>query len=73
MELQGMYNVYLVDESNKVVKQNIKVGPKIKDFWLIKEGLRPGEKVVYEGLQKVKEEMTVNPILQEVTPTEEGT
>ena len=71
MELQGLYNVLLVDDSNKVVKQNVKVGPKIKDFWLIKEGLQAGKKVVYEGLQKVKEEMTVNPILQEVTPTEE--
>ena len=71
MELQGLYNVLLVDDSNKVVKQNVKVGPKIKDFWLIKEGLQAGKKVVYEGLQKVQEGMTVNPILQEVTPTEE--
>jgi membrane fusion protein (multidrug efflux system) len=71
MELQGLYNVLLVDDSNKVVKQNVKVGPKIKDFWLIKEGLQAGKKVVYEGLQKVQEEMTVNPILQEVTATEE--
>jgi membrane fusion protein (multidrug efflux system) len=71
MELQGMYNVYLVDASNKVVKQNVKVGPTIKDFWLITEGLKSGEKVVYEGLQKVKEGMTVNPILQEVRPADE--
>ncbi len=71
MELQGMNSVYLIDESNKVVKQSVKVGPKIKNFWLITEGLKSGEKVVYEGLQKVKEGMTVNPILQEVAPTEE--
>jgi len=74
MELQGLYNVYLVNDSNKVLKQNVKVGPKIKDFWLIMEGLKSEDKVVYEGLQKVKEGMTVNPILQEITPTdEEGT
>lgn len=73
MELQGMYNVYLVDDSNKVLKQNVKVGPPIRDCWLITEGLKSGKKVVYEGLQKVKEGMTVNPILQEVTPTDEGT
>ena len=71
MELQGMHSVYLIDDSNKVVKQSVKVGPKIKDFWLITEGLKSGEKVVYEGLQKVKEGIIVNPILQEVTPTEE--
>lgn len=71
MELQGMHSVYLIDDSNKVVKQSVKVGPKIKDFWLITEGLKSGEKVVYEGLQKVKEGMTVNPTVQKVTPTEE--
>ena len=71
MELQGMNSVYLIDDSNKVVKQSVKVGPKIKNFWLITEGLKSGEKVVYEGLQKVKEGITVNPTLQEVTPTEE--
>ena len=73
MELQGLYNVYLVDDSNKVLKQKVKVGPPIRDCWLITEGLKSGKKVVYEGLQKVKEGMTVNPILQEVTPTDEGT
>jgi len=74
MELQGMNSVYLIDDSNKVVKQSVKVGPKIKNFWLITEGLKSGEKVVYEGLQKVKEGMTVNPTVQEITPTgEEGT
>ena len=50
-----MYSVYVVDDSNKVVKRKVKVGPKIKQFWLITEGLKPGEKVVYEGLQKVKD------------------
>ena len=71
MELQGMHSVYLIDDSNKVVKQSVKVGPKIKDFWLITEGLKSGEMVVYEGVQKVKEGMTVNPTVQKVTPTEE--
>jgi len=71
MELQGMFSVYLIDDTNKVTRRNVKVGPKIKDFWLIMEGLESGDKVVYEGLQKVKEGMTVNPILQEVTPTDQ--
>ena len=71
MELQGMFSVYLINDTNKVEKRSVKVGPKIKDFWLIMEGLQSGDKIIYEGLQKVKEGMTVNPILQEVTPTEE--
>ena len=74
MELQGLHSVFLIDVNNKVEKRSVKVGPKIKDFWLITEGLQSGEKVVYEGLQKVKEGITVNPTLQEVTPAdEEGT
>ena len=47
---------------------------KIKQFWLIPEGLKPGERVVYEGLQKVRDGAAVNPLLQEIQPTiEENT
>jgi membrane fusion protein (multidrug efflux system) len=49
--------------------RNVTTGPKIKDFWLIREGLDTGEKVVYEGLQKVKEGSTVNPVHQDITLT----
>ena len=49
------------------------MGPKIKQFWLIKEGLKPGEKIVYEGLQKVKDGAVVNPIIKEIElPNEEN-
>jgi membrane fusion protein (multidrug efflux system) len=68
MEIQGLYNVYVVDESNKVKQREVKVGPKINQFWLITEGLKSGEKVVYEGLQKVKDAMIVNPVIQEIQP-----
>ena len=51
----------------------VKAGPKIKHFWLIKEGLKPGGKVVYEGLQKVKDGAVVNPIIKEIElPNEEN-
>ncbi|MBW2112518.1 MAG: efflux RND transporter periplasmic adaptor subunit [Deltaproteobacteria bacterium] len=54
MELQGTFAVYVVGAENKIQAREVKVGPKIKSFWLIREGLKAGEKVVYEGLQKVK-------------------
>jgi membrane fusion protein (multidrug efflux system) len=66
MELQGFYNVFVVDASNKVDKRAVKVGPKIKALWLITEGLKSGEQVVYEGLQKVKAGATVKPTVKEV-------
>ena len=72
-ELQGLYSVYVVDNSDKVEQREVKAGPKVKQFWLILEGLKPGEKVVYEGLQKVKAGAIVNPIIKEIAlPNDEG-
>jgi membrane fusion protein (multidrug efflux system) len=65
-ELQGLYSVFVVDNSNKVLKREVKTGPRINQNWLITEGLKPGEKVIYEGLQKVKEGGIVNPTVQEI-------
>ncbi len=66
MEMQGIHNVYVINNENKVELRRIKVGPTIDSFWLVEEGLKNGEKVVYEGLQKVKPGMTVNPVLTNV-------
>ena len=72
-ELQGLYSVYVVDNSDKVEQREVKAGSKVKQFWLILEGLKPGEKVVYEGLQKVKAGAIVNPIIKEIAlPNDEG-
>ena len=69
MELQATYSVYVVNDSNEVETRDVTVGPKIKDFWLIRKGLKPGEKVVYEGLQKVKAGIIVNPVIQDINLT----
>ena len=60
-ELQGLYSVMVVGEGNKIDRREINVGPTIDEFWLIMEGLKPGEKVVYEGLQTVRDGIVVNP------------
>jgi membrane fusion protein (multidrug efflux system) len=65
-ELQGTFSVFVVSGDNKVEKRTVKAGPKIDAFWLITEGLKPGEMVVFEGLQKVKDGAIVNPTIQEV-------
>lgn len=69
-ELQGRFSVFIINEENKVEMRAVKVGPKISNFWVIKEGLMTGEKVVYEGIQKVKEGGMVNPIIQDIKPTD---
>jgi len=66
VELQGTFSVMVVDEKNQVKARQVQVGPKIKEFWLIKEGLKTNEKVIYEGLQKVKEGMVVKPEVVEI-------
>lgn len=67
-ELQGLYSVFVVNDSSMVKRREIKVGPKISDFWMITSGLNAGEKVVYEGLQKVRDGMPVKPVVQDVKP-----
>jgi len=70
-ELQGLYNVLVVDDGGKADKREVKVGPKVNEFWLITEGLKPGERVVYEGLQKVKSGGIVKPVVKEIKSTDE--
>ena len=60
-ELQGTYQVAVVTPDNKVDVRPVKVGQRTGSFWIIDQGLHQGERVVVEGLQKLKAGMTVNP------------
>ena len=71
VELQGQYSVYVVGDGDKVQTREVKVGPKIKQFWLITEGLKPGEPVVYEGLQRAKDGAVVKPTIKEIESTDQ--
>jgi len=64
-ELQGMSRVFVVDEKNTVQEKRVELGPKVDNFWLIKKGVKPGEKVIFEGLQKVGDGIVVNPVEKE--------
>jgi membrane fusion protein (multidrug efflux system) len=48
-------------DDNKVSIRTVKAGLKIDSMWIIDEGLKPGERVVADGVQKVREGMQVNP------------
>jgi membrane fusion protein, multidrug efflux system len=60
-ELQGLYSLAVVGSDNKVTFRNVKVGPRQDSLWVIEEGLKPGERVIVEGLQKVREGAVVTP------------
>jgi len=60
-ELQGSYQVAVVGNDNKVIIRPVKVGERAGTEWIIEEGLKPDEKVIAEGIQRVKAGMTVSP------------
>jgi membrane fusion protein (multidrug efflux system) len=61
VELQGTYQVTVVGETNAVRLQFVKVGEQVGANWIIENGLKPGDRVVVEGTQKVKAGAVVNP------------
>ena len=60
-ELQGGYQVAVVGADNKVSIQTVRVGDRVGSAWIISEGLKPGERVVAEGVQKVRPGVQVKP------------
>jgi membrane fusion protein (multidrug efflux system) len=60
-EMQGSQQVAVVTPENKVDFRPVKVGERTGSLWIIDKGLNPGERVVVEGLQKLKAGMTVDP------------
>jgi len=61
-ELQGGYQGAVVGNDNNVVIRSVRVGERVGTVWVIEDGVTAGEKVVAEGVQKVREGATVNPV-----------
>jgi RND family efflux transporter MFP subunit len=60
-ELQGSYQVAVLNSENKVNIETVEVGERFGTQWIIQKGLNPGDRVVAEGLQHVRAGMQVNP------------
>jgi membrane fusion protein (multidrug efflux system) len=60
-ELQGAYQVAVIGQTNQVHIQSVKVGAQVGSTWIIESGLKSGDRVVVEGIQKAKEGAVVNP------------
>ncbi len=63
-DLQDKTFVYVLDEENKVRKQNIVIDDKSKDQYIIKEGLKIGDKVVLSGFDKLTDGSKITPLMQ---------
>lgn len=61
VETQGTYSVVVVDSNNQASIRPVKTGERVGQMWVITEGVKPGEQVIAEGIQKAKEGVTVRP------------
>ena len=60
-ELQATWSVAAVSPDNKIEMRPVKIGIRFGNLWQIESGLRAGDKVVVEGVQKVRNGVTVSP------------
>jgi membrane fusion protein (multidrug efflux system) len=60
-ELQGRDQIAVVGADNRVSMRTAEMGDRIGDMWIVKSGLKPGERVISEGTSKVRDGQVVNP------------
>jgi membrane fusion protein, multidrug efflux system len=61
VEVQDKNFVYVVDQHNKVKIKEFSPQTRLSHFYIVDSGLKPGEKVVYEGVQEIRDGMEINP------------
>jgi len=60
-EIQGNYSVAVVEPNNTIRFAVVKVGDRVGSEWIVEDGLKPGERVVADGLFKIAPGAPVNP------------
>ena len=73
LETQGQYQVAVVGSDNKVTMRTVEVGQQAGGLQIIEKGVSPGERVITEGLQKVRDGMEVNPHVVAAEPALDST
>ena len=61
-ELQASYEVAVVDGANRAEIRPVKVGEKVGSLWVIEDGLKIGDRVVVEGMQRIRDGQMVKPV-----------
>jgi RND family efflux transporter MFP subunit len=64
IELQGSYQVAVLGNDDKVSIRPITVGERVGQKWIITNGVQPGERVVVEGVTKVRDGAVVKPVAE---------
>lgn len=65
-EFQGVYQVYALTANNEIEIRNVKMGIKVGGMWMVEDGLKAGESVVFEGLNLVKPGQKTDPVKVEI-------
>ena len=60
-ELQGIYNVAVVKPDDTVEIRVVTPGQRVANLWVIDAGLKPGDRIIVEGVQKVRPGVKVKP------------
>ena len=66
-EMQSAKIVYVVDAENKVALRSVTLGDRVGQDYIVTEGVKAGERIIVEGLQKARPGDTVNPTEQPMT------
>jgi membrane fusion protein (multidrug efflux system) len=70
-ELQGFRSVFTVGTDNKVVARSVQATARVGDRWIIEQGLKPGDRVIVEGIQKVRPGSLVRAKAYQPAPSEQ--
>ena len=65
-ELQGVYSVAVVGADNTVDLRMVRASDRVGNLWVIDQGLKPGDRIVIEGIQKVRAGMKVSPVAGQI-------
>ncbi|MNZ74918.1 Solvent efflux pump periplasmic linker SrpA precursor [compost metagenome] len=67
-QLQNLYQVFIVDNTNTLKVKVIEPGPRVGDMWIITKGLTPGERVALIGTMALTDKSKVTPVETKWTP-----
>jgi len=60
-DIQDKNYVYVIDQQNKLHMQGFTPMARLEHYFVVKEGLKPGDRILFEGAQKVQDGMTIKP------------
>jgi membrane fusion protein (multidrug efflux system) len=60
-DLQGKNYVWIIDAAGKAEQRDVRMGPRIGQNWLVAQGLKPGDRVIVDGVQRLKPGVPVKP------------